>query len=77
MYKYTQVRREICFTGHRSLKITPNLNKPNPHNRRMQSAYVAKETYFYPHLPLNQVQRHRKVDITRSQMFAFHWHWLL
>jgi len=38
----------------------------------MQSTNVAKETYVYPHLPLNHVQRHTKVDITRSQRFVFH-----
>lgn len=31
-YKYSKVRRELCFTGHRSLKITPTLNRSNPHN---------------------------------------------
>jgi hypothetical protein len=49
-------------SGHRSLKITPNLNLPNPCNCWTQPTYVANETYVYPHLPLNHVQRHRKVE---------------
>jgi hypothetical protein len=58
-YKYTKVRRELCFTGHRFLKITPILNRSNPHNYWMQSTYETNVTYDYPHLPLNNVQRHR------------------